>query len=267
MPGVRGEVHNRYGAVVAPRLALAARPSERLTARLSGGRGFRAPSAKEYGFVFDHSVIGYRVLGNPDLRPETSWGVSGDVALTLSPRIRVRAGAFGNWISDLIDFEVAPVQTDPTVVDYVYVNVARAQTAGADGSLRMEPLNGLVGTLAYAFLFTRNDTTREPLPNRPPHTLTASLSAKLPLGLDALVRYRLVTDTFVSSELDTPAYSLLDARLGHRPLPPLEFYIGGTNLLGARRDPHQPGDARPTLGATLYIGVRGELGDDGSDDP
>ena len=30
--------------------------------------------AKEIGFVFDHSTFGYRVIGNPDLDPETSWG-------------------------------------------------------------------------------------------------------------------------------------------------------------------------------------------------
>ena len=265
MPGVRGEIHTRYGAVVAPRLALAYQPSEQVTLRASGGRGFRAPSAKEYGFVFDHSVIGYRVLGNPALEPETSWGVNGDVTLRPSRIWRVRVGGFYNWVSNLIDFTVAPVQADPTVVDYIYVNVDRARTAGTDTSLRVEPLDGIVGTLAYAYLYTHDDEHGGPLPNRPPHTVTASASAKLPAHLDVLVRYRLTARTFVTDELDTPAYSLLDARVGYRPADPIEFYLGATNLLDAQRDPHSPGDARPTLGRIFYVGVRGDLGDDEAD--
>jgi len=266
MPGVRGELHDRYGGVVAPRLALAFRPSELLALRVSGGRGFRAPSAKEYGFVFDHSVLGYRVLGNPNLRPETSWGLNGDVTLRPSPALRFRAGAFANWVHDLIDFDVAPVQTDPTVVDYVYVNVDRARTLGSDLSVRAEPITGVTATLAYAYLYTRDEIAREPLPNRPPHTVTASVSAKLPFRLNALVRYRFMSKTFVTSDLDTPPYSLLDARVGYAITHLVEAYAGGLNLLNAKRDPSHPGDARPTLGATAYLGVRAEFGDDGSGD-
>jgi outer membrane receptor for ferrienterochelin and colicins len=262
LPGVRGEIHTRYGGVVAPRLALAYRPSELVTLRASGGRGFRAPSAKEYGFVFDHSVLGYRVLGNPELLPESSWGINGDVTVRPSAAWRVRVGGFYNWVSNLIDFTVAPVQPDPTVVDYVYVNVDRARTAGTDASLRVEPVSGLVGTLAYAYLYTHDDENGGPLPNRPPHTLTASLGARLPAHFDALLRYRLTTRTPVTDELDTPTYSLLDARIGYRPARTLEFYLGASNLLDAQRDPHSPGDARPTLGRTFYFGIRGELADD-----
>ncbi|HWP04154.1 MAG TPA: TonB-dependent receptor [Polyangiaceae bacterium] len=266
MPGVRGETHTRFGGVVAPRLAVALRPSELLSIRASGGRGFRAPSAKEYGFVFDHSVIGYRVLGNPTLEPESSWGINGDVTLRPSSRLRFRWGGFYNWISNLIDFAVAPVQTDPAVVDYIYVNVDRARTAGTDVSVRAEPLPGLVGTLAYAYLFTRDDESGGSLPSRPPHTLTASLGARLPAHLDALVRYRLTTETFVSDTVSTPTYSLLDARLGYGVTRLVEFYVGGSNLLDAKRDPQKPGDMRPTLGTTLYLGVRGTFADDGGDE-
>jgi outer membrane receptor for ferrienterochelin and colicins len=272
MPGARAELHDRYGAVVAPRLAVAVRPTEAVTLRVSGGRGYRAPTAKEYGFVFDHSVLGYRVLGNADLRPETSWGVSGDVTVRPGPTWRVRVGGFGNWVRDLIDFELAPVQLDPVVRDYEYKNVNRALTAGADASLRAEPTPGLVGNLGYAYLYTRNEEAKEPLQSRPPHTLTASLAEKLPLGLNALVRYRLTGRTFTGDDalgraLHTPTYSLLDARLGFLVTPLIELYAGVLDLLDARRDPHQAGDIRPTLGRTFYVGARGELGDGGDAAP
>ena len=272
MPGVRGELHNRYGAVVAPRLALAVRPSDLLTVRLSGGRGFRAPTAKEYGFAFDHSVLGYRVLGNRGLEPETSWGVSGDATVRPVPALRVRVGGFGNWVRDLIDFEQVPGQSAQTLVrDYEYRNVNRALTAGGDLSVRVEPAPGLVANVAYAYLYTRDEDAKRALPNRPPHTVTTSLAYQLPLHLNALVRYRVTARTFAAddelgNELHTPTYSLLDARLGYRLTKLIELYAGGVDLLDVRRDPHHAGDARPTLGRTFYLGVRGEFGDDGTPD-
>jgi outer membrane receptor for ferrienterochelin and colicins len=260
MPGVRGELHDRYGAVAAPRLAVAVIPDEALALRVSGGRGFRAPSAKEYGFVFDHSVIGYRVLGNPELVPETSWGLSGDVSVRPNRLWRVRVGGFGNWVKNLISFETAPVQMDPNVTDYQYVNVATARTFGGDASLRVGPLAGILSAnAAYAYLFTRDDTTGEPLPNRPPHTLTLSASARLTRKLEANARFRYVTTTFVTSASETPGYGLLDARVGYSPVPAVQFYVGGLNLLDVKRDPELLGDARPTLGASFYLGVRGNL--------
>jgi outer membrane receptor for ferrienterochelin and colicins len=259
MPGVRGEIHDRYGSVLAPRLAAAVRPHETLTFRAAAGRGFRAPSAKEYGFVFDHSVIGYRVLGNPDLVPESSWGVTSDVTFRPSPRFRLRIGAFANWVRHLIAFEPAPVQMDPNVTDYRYVNVARARTAGGDLTLRFEPIERVSANAGYAYLFTRDDTSGEPLPNRPPHTVTLSLLARLPAGFEATARFRYVTTTVVQTDVTTPGYGLLDARVAYSPVESLQLYVGGSNLLGAKRDPARIGDARPTLAAAVYVGARGEL--------
>ena len=266
MPGLRFEVHDRYGGVAAPRLAVAVQPHAALTLRVAGGRGFRAPSAKEYGFVFDHSVIGYRVLGNPDLVPETSWGVSGDVTYRPAPSFRVRVGAFGNWVKNLISFEPADMQTDPNVTDYEYVNVASARTFGGDATLRFDPIDGISANAGYAYLFTRDDTTGEPLPNRPPHTVTLSTNARLPAGFEATVRFRYVTSTFVDTGVETPSYGLFDARVGYAPAKWVQFYTGGLNLLDVTRDPALIGDARPTLGITLYIGVRGELSFDEKED-
>jgi outer membrane receptor for ferrienterochelin and colicins len=259
MPGARGEIHDRYGAVLSPRLAVAVRPSETLTFRVAAGRGFRAPSAKEYGFAFDHSVIGYRVLGNPELVPETSWGATSDVTFRPGPRFRLRAGGFGNWVEHLIAFEPAGVQTDPNVTDYRYVNVARARTAGADAAARFTPVEGLSATAGYSYLFTRDDTSGEPLPNRPPHTLTLSALARLPAGLELSVRYRYVTEADAGEGVRTEAHGLLDARVAYVPVEALQVYAGGANLLDVRRDPGRVGDARPTLGMALYVGARAEL--------
>jgi outer membrane receptor for ferrienterochelin and colicins len=253
MPGLRGEFHDRYGSVLVPRLALALRPTTRVTLRASFGRGFRAPSATEYGFVLDHSALTYRVLGNPELVPEKSWGVNTDLTWRPGPRVRLRVGAFGNWVDDLIGTEAMGITNG--VRDFRYVNVARARTAGGDVSVTFDPLDALTMSAGYAYLFTRDDSSGQPLPSRPPHTVLASATLGLPFALTATVRCRYLTRTFVTEGAYTPAYALLDARVGYVLARSLEVYAGGLNLLSERGDPHVFSDDRPARGVVGYLGL------------
>ncbi|HSO00711.1 MAG TPA: TonB-dependent receptor, partial [Candidatus Nanopelagicales bacterium] len=169
LPGVRGEMHLRYGGVVAPRLAIAYRPSPALGFRLSGGRGFRAPSGKELGFSFDHAAFGYQVLGNTELRPETSWGVNGDVSLQVDRDIAIRVGAFANRVDSLIDIDVSePVFVTPAGVEiYEYKNFGEAVTTGVDVQAKVKAGEFLGVEVGYAYLWTRDLTNERPLPSRP----------------------------------------------------------------------------------------------------
>lgn len=253
MPGLRGEFHDRYGAVVVPRLAAALRTAPGVALRASFGRGFRAPSATEYGFSLDHSALSYRVLGNPDLEPETSWGVNADASFRASARLKLRAGAFANWVDEMISTEL--VGTTGGVRDFRYVNVARARTAGGEAAVTFAPAEGLTTSAGYAYLFTRDDSSGEPLPSRPPHTLLASASVKLPFALSATLRYRHLARTFVTEGAYTPAYALIDARVAYVFARSLEIYVGGLNLLSERADPLVFSDDRPARGMVVYVGL------------
>lgn len=259
MAGVRAERHDRYGGVLAPRAAIALNPLPELTVRASVGRGFRAPTAKERAFTFDHSSLGYEIVGNPALEPETSLGLNGDATLRVGPSLTLRAAGFSNWVRDLIEFELDPTQPRPGVSRYRYVNVANARTAGGDFSVRVRPTEGLSASAGYAYLWSRDESTQTPLPHRPEHTLTLALGLELPFGVAANARYRQVSSAFVAEGIESPGYGALDARVAYRPSRAVELYFGALNLLDAHREPDRGGDARPTLGRTLYLGVCGEL--------
>jgi outer membrane receptor for ferrienterochelin and colicins len=268
MPGLRAELHDSYGAVAAPRLASAYQLNEVFSARAALGRGFRAPSAKEYGFLFDHSALGYRVLGNPNLQPETSWGATADVSARTA-KLRARVGGFFNRVKDLIIMDLAGIDTADGVTEYVYQNVDEAMTAGADLSLRYKVLPQLSLEGGYAYVWTRDIGADEPLPNRPPETIT--LAAYVELGkLTGNVRYRCVTSAFAGTieegegerDLYTPTFGTLDARLAYQFVSPLEVYVGGLNLTDAKRNPLDPADTRPAQGRQFYVGFRGELPSD-----
>lgn len=259
LPGVRFETHTQYGRSATPRLAAAWIPDDAVTLRASIGRGFRAPSAKELGFAFDHSTYGYRVIGNRDLSPETSWGTNADVTVRLNPRQTVRAGVFANWVRDLIDLDLAHGVPDGGVVQYHYSNFGRARTAGGQLAMITTTPDGFRGEIAYDYLYTRDEVNRRPLGGRPPHTLTAALRARLPWSMECSARFRAVSDAFVDTGTRSPGYETIDLRLSRALLGAASAYLGALNVTDTHQDPRRSGDLRPPLGRTLYVGVKADL--------
>ena len=257
--GGRVEGSDRYGVAAAPRLAVAARPWRDLTLRLSGGRGYRAPSAKEIGFVFDHSVFGYRVIGNPELLPETSWGLQADVEWRPHKLVQLRAAGFANWVDELIDLRAAGTSTIAGVDDYTYVNVGQARTSGAEARIRVRAVPWLLAEAGYSYLFTRDEEAQRPLPGRPPHTLLVSARAEAPIGLSFAGRLRVVTDAYIDDATRAPPFGVLDVRVAQKTWPGGEAYAGMLNGLGAEKDPLRFGDQRPVEGRTFYLGVSADL--------
>ncbi len=259
MPGVRVEGHTRYGESVAPRLAGAWAVTDTLTLRASGGRGFRAPSAKELGFVFDHSFYGYRITGNPDLRPEKSWGVNADASWTPTKTMAYRASTFVNWVDDLIDLDLANGQVTNNVASYSYTNFGRARTAGGQVDARFRPAAWITAETSYAYTWTRDDVNDRPLPARPPHAVTSSLRIDGPWKTELYVRARVVTNAFLDVDLRAPGYQTVDARIGRALWPRAQAYVGALNLLDVRQEPGRLGDTRPPLGRILYVGIKADF--------
>ncbi|MBX3263721.1 MAG: TonB-dependent receptor [Labilithrix sp.] len=259
MPGVRTELHSRYGESVAPRLAAAWQVAETLTLRASGGRGFRAPSAKELGFVFDHSFYGYRINGNRDLFPGKSWGVNADATWAPMKDAMLRGSVFHNWVEDLIDLDLANGVFDGGVATYSYTNFGRARTAGGQVDARFKPAPWLTAESSYAYTWTRDDVNEQPLPGRPPHSVTSALRVEPGWKLEAYIRARVVTDSFLDADRRSPGFQTVDVRLGRTLWPHSQGYVGALNLFDVRQDPNRTGDTRPPLGRILYVGLRADF--------
>lgn len=258
--GARIEGSSRFGAAAAPSLGVSFMPRDGVIVRAHAGRGYRAPSAKELGFVFDHSVYGYRVVGNPDATPETSWGIGCDVEVSPARSVRVRASAFASWVEDMIDLQLAPEVGGPAGVDtYQYRNIGAARTAGASVDVQVKASRWLRAEVGWAYTFTRDETLNRPLPGRPPHTVSASMIGSLPWGIEGVIRGRFVTDAYLGDELRAPGFFTLDARVQKVLWRGLRVYAGTLNLLGAQRDPGRTGDARPIEGRVFHAGASGDF--------
>ena len=279
LPGFRFELQNQHGAVPAPRLAVAFRPSETLTLRAAAGRGFRSPSPKELGYQLNHCWLGYSVGGNAELDPETSWGFTSDATVRQGERLAVRLGAFGNWVKDMIGLTHAADGLCAGGINFKTVNLARARTAGGDFSLRTQPLSWLKTGVSYAYLWTRDDETGQQITDRPPHTVVAWVTAEgLPLGLSANLRFKHTSAAFIENgdlDLESPGFDSFDARVAVRPFAELELYVGAKNLLNISQGEDDEVIAeqgvvpsqRPVEGTSFYLGLSGEFGRDADEVP
>ena len=256
LPGARAEYHGRYGSVLAPRLALALRPHDTLTLRAAAGRGFRTPSAEELGFNFDHSVYGYRVIGNPRLTPERSWGFNVDASWAPVRALSLRGGAFLNLVDDLIDIDLASGKRAGAVVSYTYVNFEQVRTAGLSAGATVLATQRVHLDASYDFLWTRDLVNHQPVTGRPAHTLTASARFDLPGQLQIYARAHFVSGAFVDATTDSPGYETVDLRVARALGGVASAYLGVSNLFDVHQDPGRVGDLRPPTGRLLYAGLR-----------
>lgn len=170
-------------AVVSPRVA-AVLPSATGRWRASIGRGFRAPAMAER-FVRT-TVLGFSVVPNPDLEPETAWAVELGNTLAIGSAVGADVALFWTEARDLIEPAV-----DLTLGQIQLRNTPRSRIAGADVTLGFVPASGALVTIAYTFLYPRalaHDTVPErELAFRPRHLLTLSgdvRSGRLDIGGD-----------------------------------------------------------------------------------
>lgn len=188
-----------------PQLSLMWVFRDRLFVRASLGRGYRAPSFKDLFLVWNNPIAGYRVRGNPDLRPESSWGANASVDLKIDKRLSVNLQLFEQRLFGLI----APNpgrEPDFDGLTFRYRNVGKATTRGAElggralfetSSLRFDLSTG------YRYLYTRNHERSRPLQGRAPHRarLRGSFLFKpWGLGLSAHSSVNLGQAYFVASQ-------------------------------------------------------------------
>lgn len=255
LPGVRGEWHSRYGFVAAPRLAGSYKPSSKWIFRGAFGRGFRVPSAKEYGFAFDHSSLGYVVEGNPDLLPEKSWGVSSEAQYRPTTDVKLRVGGYANWVEELIDTVFIGRDATAQVDTYSYVNVGRARTWGYEADAEFRVSSRLTSRVGYAYLDTYDVERQRPLIGRPPHTIKSSLDYQVTQRLDLHLHHRLVSESYIDDGLTSPAFVSVGVRCAYQATRQLKLHLGVENALNVQRQSARVGDQRPQRGAAAYVGV------------
>ena len=254
--GLRGQVNSRFGGFFSPRLALRFDINEHFYARLSSGTGYRVPTVKELFFYFDHSLHGYQVIGNEDLKPETSWGNQVEFGGQF-------AGGHGRWsmnffhqkINNLI--ETALSEQDGPLNIYRYQNIGEAETFGVTNSIKWPVSIFQTGSLelSHEFLQATDLQTGEALIGRPDHRFT--LNYRQPLAKQRVIRIqgawqgRQTTDA-ASRSLSQP-FATVDVFFNQQLSQQWRVSASIKNLTNEIQDVEAIADPRPFTGQTFQV--------------
>lgn len=132
-PGARLTFNSAFGNQLVPALQLKQQLTNKTSLRLSYGKGFRAPSVRELYFEFVDS--NHRILGNPNLQPETSnhFGLNLITEyLVADTPVKTDLNFFFNNIED----QIAIGNNPQDITSASYININRFKTLG--GTLNQE---------------------------------------------------------------------------------------------------------------------------------
>lgn len=261
--GVRGQDDSDFGRHVVGsanlRLELWQGKASTGALRMGWGQGYRVPNLKERHFRFDHSQLGYVVIGNPDLQPEESNSFQVGWTHSWGQAFWLEVGAFDNQLRNLIQVDVENADVDSSgIQQFRYENVEQARTRGLElGSQarlnRWLRLNG-----GYTYMRTRDAATGSALTRRPRHQGRLGVDWTPLVGTEVSLRGRYQSDELVdsSSRARSPAWTVVDLTLNHALTPALGIFGGIDNLFDRQRDFDDPADFSPVAGRFVYLGAR-----------
>lgn len=264
--GARLQDDSDFGVHAVPKLALRVQLLDtggwNAALRASFGQGYRVPNLKERHFLFDHSSLGYKVIGNPQLQPEqsNSW----QLGTTLSWHNTVQAGInfFRNDVKDLIQTDIDNAQVINDISYFTYKNVDRAMTQGLETTLRWQATQQLSFTGAYTYTQTKDRATGDELTMQPKHTANLGVDWEWPTATTLSLRGRYQSSELSASESGTsdgtrsPGWTTLNVTLNQEVGHGFSTYLGINNLTNQQRDFSAMGDFGPVTGRFVYLGLR-----------
>ncbi|MBI2841234.1 MAG: TonB-dependent receptor [Acidobacteria bacterium] len=254
--GLRYDANSVYGGVLSPRIAVGVRATPNIIVRAAYGQGFKAPDFKELYIDFGNRAAGYKIVGNPDLDPETSRSFSSSLWINAGGGTDLRVSAFRHRISNLIDSYFVRFDPASSTSIFSYRNTASATLSGVE----VEGNHTIGGAFSigggYMFLRARDGLTGYDLLQRPVHRGVVKLFYENPKSA-AQVTIRAAgrqgfSDTNGDGEADelAPSNVFVDLRVARRIFGGFESFAGIENLLD-----HNHPRYLPIEGRRIYAGV------------
>ena len=209
-----------------PRLSGMYNVAKTLKIRGSFGGGFRAPSFNDMYIDFDHTSFGYRVIGNPDLVPEKSTGLSAGIEYFWDYKILTNVTYYRNFFTDMIvDYPVDPVGLPGTMS---YKNIDHATINSLELQSKIYALKNLTAQFAYNYTHIEEQEALEEVLNMPPHSASLRMNWKFWRGFELSLRdewfgshnvrqFEPLIGDYIDRLTTKQEYHLMDATLTYRP--------------------------------------------------
>lgn len=253
--GARSSSSTLWGTAVSPTVGAVWSASSSVRLRANVARGFRAPAFKELRYTFINGAAGYEIIGNRDLRPESSWSTSIGGSWAVRPSVVVELETYRNALENLIAVRDMGTNNAGLTI-FQNINVARARTEGIEASVR-HSRGSTDLTFGYDYLRARDLLTGKTLDGRATHTARAAVSQRWStlggLAADLSTRY---TGSAPRGTIIQGAFLSVDAQLRAGVTRNAELSIGVTNAFNAQPTGWTAAFQRQVI-AGLRVGVRG----------
>lgn len=253
-PGARWQEDSDFGGESTFALNTKYDFTKKLYLRAGFGQGYRVPNLKERWFIFDHSYLGYKVLGNQYLKPESSDSYQLGLTWNALDNLYLGASIYKNSLDNLIT-EAYSYNESASVTVYQYQNIDKALTQGGELTLLWKDENGFAINSSYTYLEATDRSTGQRLKDRPTHQLKNQFSYNNTHGLNLNVIY-----TWQSEEVDvvqhqtSPAWGQWDFKFTQAFNQTLNIYGGVDNISNKQRVFNGSYDNRPVAGRLVYLG-------------
>jgi len=244
---------------------------QQLQWRAGIGESYRVPTLKERFYFFDHSNLGYMVLGNEKLKPEAA--LSFNSTLTWDASFKEYSQSFRAEInghySDARDFIDTRYDSDSSGLSdieiYRYHNIGQAELQGLDVSARYQISDWQI-QFNYSYLDAR-DGDGQRLEDRPYHQIKANVAYQFPRwnlnGLLYVVHERdeQVSDGYLGVEQNQwSSWNVnLHQQIGRR----FSWRTGIDNFFNQHKNPLAEGerlfDIRPVASRKIFVSIRFEF--------
>ncbi len=202
--GLRYDMNSLFDNQLDPRAAVLVRLPWETRVRASVSRSYRAPTFNDLFWP----ATGF-TEGNPNLPPEKAWSYELGGEKKFGELAIVKVAGFYRDVKNLILW--APG------ADFVWrpSNIQSAHIWGAETELVFYPMKGLSIPLNYSYLYPRDQSTGEPITNKPKHIVNAGVEYVTSFGLKSSVKARYVRYYVNDTSTLNRDYFVVDLRLGY----------------------------------------------------
>lgn len=262
LTGIRYQDDQDFGDHVAPKVAVKynrtdASGREHIF-RTSVGSGYRVPNLKERYYVFDHSNLGYKVMGNPSLQPETSTSYQVGYQGQIGDDLNLSINGFYNDVEDLIQTDNENAIIENGISIFQFTNIDSAYTYGGDIGIDWQVDDRATLQATYAYLKTKNESANSELTYRPNHKVMLALDYQLSDTLQLIPRLNYESKQLIDTATQSysPSWWTLDSQLNYKIDDNFSLYGAVNNIFDTQRDVRDTSDYRPIDNREWLIGAR-----------
>ncbi len=241
--------------------------NNKLQWRAGIGQSYRVPNLKERFYVFDHSALGYIVLGNKTLMPETANSFNSSLSINASlgnglADIRSDLNIHFSKAQELIDSVIDPeLSAQQQLSIYQYQNINKADIYGLDLSAELSFTQWQL-QLNYSYLDSENHDGNR-LYSRPRHQVKLNINYDISAYDIELIAYAVYqADEAVPSSYSGIAsneYTTVSAVFNQMLNDQLSWRIDVSNIFNEHKssnaDRHNIFDARPVSSRAISAGI------------